>query len=218
MKKLILSALVLSTVILLSYTTTEKTTIPLEGEEIVNHSQQSGIGDFDSPCELILLEEVKQRFNLDASIEITFEDKVYTYPTCAFSWKDGKVTKSMDIGGQKMDIELDSKLLLVMVKDANESNFETSISVYSDGQSEDGIGDKATWSDQRAQLTFLFNSYLFHVHIRASNDNAVNKKNAIEIAKSIIAKLKTHLQRCMEIPANDFLEIRSEFPEVASML
>jgi hypothetical protein len=135
------------------------------------------------------LEEVKKRFNLDASIEISLEDKVYTYPTCTFNWKDGKVTKLMDIGGQKMEIELDSELLIVMVKDANESNYETSISVYSDGQNEGGIGDKATWSAKRAQLTFLFNTYLFHVHVRASNDDTVNKKNAIEIAGDIIAKL-----------------------------
>jgi hypothetical protein len=95
----------------------------------------------------------------------------------------------MDVGGQKIDVDLDSELLIVMVKQANESKYEASISVYSDGQNEEGIGDLATWSPKRAQLTFLSNSYLFHVHVRASNDNAENRKNAIGIAGSIIGKL-----------------------------
>ena len=189
MKKLILLTFVLSSIVLLAYTGTENTRNALEGEERADFGHHSKSSDFDSPCELISLEEVKKRFNLNASIEISLDDKVYTYPTCTFNWKDGKVTKLMDIGGQKMEIELDSKLLIVMVKDANESKYETSISVYSDGQNEGGIGDKATWSAKRAQLTFLFNSYLFHVHVRASNDDAVNKKDAIEIAGDIIAKL-----------------------------
>ncbi len=110
---------------------------------------------FNSPCELVSLEEVKLRFELDESIEISIEDKAYTYPTCSFEWKDGKVTKTMDVGGQKIDVDLDSELLIVMVKQANESKYEASISVYSDGQNEEGIGDLATWSPKRAQLTFL---------------------------------------------------------------
>lgn len=173
----------------MAYTGTENTRKALKGEESANFDQYSKSSDFDSPCELISLDEVKKRFNLDASIEISVENKVYTYPTCTFNWKDGKVTKLMDIGGQKMEIELDSKLLIVIVKDAIESQYETSISVYPDGQNEGGIGDKATWSAKRSQLTFLFNSNLFHVHVRASNDNGVNKKEAIEIAGDIIAKL-----------------------------
>jgi hypothetical protein len=193
MKKLILSTVVLASIILLAYASTENTINDLEGEEIAACGPHSESSNFDSPCELISLEEVKKRFKLDASIEISSEDEVYTYPTCTYSWKDGKVSKSMDIGGQKMNIELDSKLLIVMVKDVNESNYEASISVYSDGQYEGGIGDKATWSPNRAQLTFLFDRYLFHVHVKASNDNAVNRKNAIEIAGDIIAKLYTQV-------------------------
>jgi len=189
MKKLILSTFVLSSIVLSAYTGTENTRNVLEGEVSAAFGENSKSSDFDSPCELISLEEVKKRFSLDASIEISLEDKVYTYPTCTFNWKDGEVTKLMDIGGQKMEIELDSKLLIVMVKDANESNYEMSISVYSDGQNEGDIGDKATWSAKRAQLTFLSNSYLFHVHVRASNDDAVNKMNAIEIARDILTKL-----------------------------
>lgn len=154
MKKIFLLTLILSSTVLLAYTGIEN----------------SKSSDFDSPCELISLEEVKKRFDLDASIEISVEDKDYTYPTCSFNWNDGK-------------------LLIIMVKDASESNYETSISVYPDGQNEDSIGDKACWSAKRAQLTFLFNSYLFHVHVRASNDDVVNKKVAIEIAGDIIAKL-----------------------------
>jgi hypothetical protein len=169
-KKLILPTLVFFSIILLSFAP-EKSR------------------DIDSPCELVSLEEVKLRFELDESIEISFEDKAYTYPTCSFKWKDGQVTKTMDIGGQKMDVELESELLIVMVKEANESKYEASISVYSDGQIEGGIGELATWSPKRAQLTFLSNSYLFHVHVRASNDNAENRKNAIEIAGGIMGKL-----------------------------
>jgi len=166
MKKYILLAFILTPMILSAYTS-----------------------QVDSPCELISLEEVKKRFNLDANLEINFEDKAYTYPTCSVSWKDGKVTKTMDVGGQSIVVDLDSELLIVMVKDANESMYETSISVYSDGQTENAIGDKATWSDKRAQLTFLSENYLFHVHVRASNDNVVNRKHAVEIAASIIARL-----------------------------
>jgi len=169
-KKLILSTLFLSSIMLLAY-------MPEESKV------------FDSPCELVSLEEVRKRFDLDGNIKISFEDKAYTYPTCSFKWKDGKVTKTIDIGGQKMDVELESELLIVMVKEANESKYEASISVYSDGQNEEGIGDLATWSPKRAQLTLLHNSYLFHVHVRASNDNDENRKNAIGIAGVIVGKL-----------------------------
>ena len=147
MKKLILLPFVLSSIVLLAYTGTENTRNAIGGEERADFGQHSKSSDFESPCELISLEEVKKRCNLDASVEISVEDKVYTYPTCTFNWKDGKLTKLMD------------------------------------------IGDKATWSAKRAQLTFFFNTYLFHVHVRASNDDAVNKKDAIEIAGDIIAKL-----------------------------
>ena len=166
MKKSILLAIVLTPMILSAFTS-----------------------DFDSPCELVSLEDVKKRFNLDESVEISLKDKDYTYPTCSVSWKDGKVTKTMDVGGQSIEVDLDSELLIVMVKDANESMYETSISAYSDGQTEDAIGDKATWSDKRAQLTFLSHNYLFHIHVRASNDNILNRKHAVEIAGSIIARL-----------------------------
>ena len=80
MKKSILLAFVLTPMILFAFT-----------------------GDFDSPCELISMEEVKKRFNLDESVEISLEDKAYTYPTCSISWKDGKVTKTMDVGGQSIE-------------------------------------------------------------------------------------------------------------------
>lgn len=170
MKNLIQSTLVLSSIMLFAFSCVESK-------------------DFDSPCALISLDDVKKRFNLDANMEIDFEDKVNSFPTCSFSWKDGGVTKSMDVGGQKIDINLDSELLIVMVKDANESMYERSITAYSDGQVEDTIGDRATWSDKRSQLTFLSKSHLFHVHVRVSNDKAVNRKHAIEIAESFIAKI-----------------------------
>ena len=81
MKKLILLTFVLSSIVLLAYTGTENTRNTLEGKKRAAFSQHSKSSDFDSPCELISLEEVKKRFNLDASIEISLEDKVYTYPT-----------------------------------------------------------------------------------------------------------------------------------------
>jgi hypothetical protein len=37
------------------------------------------------------------------------------------------------------------------------------------------------------------------LHVRASNDDLVNRKDAIEIAGNIIAKLQTHLKRYAEV-------------------
>lgn len=103
----------------------------------------------------------------------------------------------MDIGGQKREIELDSELLIVMVKDANESKYERQYQSIRMDRMKVVLVIKQP--GVLSELTFLFNSYLFHVHVRASNDDAANKKDAIVIAGDIIAKLQIHLMRGEDI-------------------
>jgi len=142
-----------------------------------------------SPCELISVDDVKSICNVSNEVEIVQEDKVYTHPTCTFEWKDGKVTHVMSVGGRDMTIDLPSEVMIVMVSNSNEKMFGQSTSVYKDGVSVDEVGEKAMWGIKMSQLTFLSNGYMFHVHIKVSDDNEDNKQKAIEVAHLLSSKI-----------------------------
>lgn len=142
----------------------------------------------NSPCELVSIEEVKSMFAV-AEHPLEMKDEVYTYPTCVFKWDDGKVTRSSSIGGQEIKSIIPSEVLIVMVKKANEAMFKQSTSIYKQPQEISNLGSKAVWDSRMSQLTFLSNNYMFHVHVKVSNNDTENKEKAIEVSKLIIRKI-----------------------------
>lgn len=156
-----------------------------ESEESKSYSEVS----FDSPCQLISVEEVASICDVSSEFEIIQQDKDFTYPTCIFEWEDKKVSSVMSVGGQDITIDRPSEVMLVMVEDANNNMFKQSASVYKDGAGIDGVGDIAIWGTKMSQMTFLSNGYMFHLKLKVSNDAEDNKQKAIEVAKLIIGNL-----------------------------
>lgn len=154
--------------------------------EVMSDDKEISIG---SPCELVLVDDVRSICNVGSEFEISQEDKEYTHPTCTFKWEDGKVTHKMNIGGNEMSVGMPSEVMIVMVVNSNEQMFTQSTSVYKDGVNVEGVAEKATWTSKMSQLTILSNGYLFHVHLKSSNDDTVNKKQAIEVVELLMSKL-----------------------------
>jgi hypothetical protein len=140
----------------------------------------------DSPCELLDESDVRALFGVDASIEITIEDKDYTYPTCKYEWKDKKVQMTTKVGSMEVTTDLPSEIMLVMVNNVNEKMFDRSVSVYKDGVEVKGLGEKAMWGEKIAQLSVMKGGMMYHIHVKADNDDSINKENAIAIAKKIL--------------------------------
>jgi len=142
----------------------------------------------DSPCELVSLHEIKNMFVVE-EYPIELKDVVYTYPTCIYKWEDEKVTTSRSFGGQEFKTAKPSEVLIVMVKKANETMFKQSTSVYKQPQEISNLGAVAVWDSRMSQLTFLSGNYMFHVHVKVSNDDHDNKQKAIAVAQLIIGKI-----------------------------
>lgn len=82
-----------------------------------------------------------------------------------------------------------SEVLIVMVKKANEDMFKKSTSIYKQPEEISNMGTMAVWDARISQLTFLSNKYMFHVHVKVSNNGIENKEKAIEVSKLIIGKI-----------------------------
>lgn len=145
------------------------------------------LAPINSPCELISMEEVKSMFAVELPIEK--KDVVYTYPTCIYRWEDGKITKSVTFGGQEIISKLPSEVLIVMVEKATEAMFKQATAIYKQPQEISNMGTMAVWDSRISQLTFLSNKYMFHVHVKASTNDAENKEKAIKVANHIIKKI-----------------------------
>ncbi|MBR9978491.1 MAG: hypothetical protein KFH87_10415 [Bacteroidetes bacterium] len=144
---------------------------------------------FESPCELISLEVVKSHIPIPEGINVIKEDEKLTYPTCTFKWKDGIRKKSQTIGTTVVEYDIESKVLIVLVKDANSSMFDRSTSVYKNPEELTELGERAVWGENISQLTFLSKGVMMHVHVQVDNDKSVNRKHAIELTKHLLKGL-----------------------------
>lgn len=142
----------------------------------------------NSPCELISMEEVKSMFAVE-EYPIELKDVVYTYPTCIYRWKDGKITTSVSFGGQEIKSTRPSEVLIVMVKKATADMFKRSTSIYKEPQEISNIGTMAIWDARMSQLTFLSNNYMFHVHVKVTPNANVNKEKAIAVSELLIKNI-----------------------------
>ena len=172
-------------ILLAACNTTEKKTTEVQDKSATFEKP----APINSPCELISLEEVKRMFTI-TEYPIELKDVVYTYPTCIFRWKDGKIITTVSFGGQEIKSVRPSEVLIVMVKNANVAMFKQATSIYKQPQEISTIGSMAIWDVKMAQLTFLSNNYLFHVHVKVSNNDTENKEKAVEVSKLIIKKIK----------------------------
>tara|TARA_R110000737_G_scaffold347664_1_gene379666 strand:- start:15577 stop:16140 length:564 start_codon:yes stop_codon:yes gene_type:complete len=144
--------------------------------------------NFNSPCELVSSKEIKSICNVESKYEIVQADKLYTYPTCTFKWEDKKVSQVTSIGGNEVKYDMPSEVLIVMVSNSTEKMFEQATVVYKDGI-DVSVGEKAIWGNKMSQLTFLAKDYMFHVHLKISNDDSDNKLKAIKVAELLIGKI-----------------------------
>lgn len=142
----------------------------------------------DSPCAVVSADDLRNILDVPQSFKINMEDKDLTYPTCTFKWDDTFV-RVMDMRGTSVNIDMESEVLIVMVKDCTASMFDRSTKVYKDGVSVTNLGDQAIWGEKMNQLTFRSGDVMMHVHVEVDGDSAVNKEGAIKIAKFAIAKL-----------------------------
>ncbi len=152
-------------------------------------AQPENTSEINSPCELVSVEDIKNIFAV-AEYSIETQDKILTFPTCIYKWEDGKVFSIEKMAGQEIKMERPSEVLIVMVKKVNENMFNQSTKVYKQPQVISNVGDMAIWDTRMSQFTFLSNNYLFHVHVKVSNDEIVNRKKAIEVSNLIIEKIK----------------------------
>lgn len=143
----------------------------------------------DSPCEIVDAAKLRVLLEIDATYEIEMKAKNYNYPACSFSWEDGKVVNMVDIGRTVREFAAPSEVMIVLAKETDEAMYNRSISVYKDGVAVEGIGDRATWGEKMAQLTFQTGSLLFHVHVKVDIDMAVNKEKAEKIAAFILGQV-----------------------------
>jgi len=148
--------------------------------------QPSAKGVDVSPCELLSETEIKEALSIPADAETTMKEKSTTFPICMYEWKS--ITFPVKSVGDRI-VDFPAELNIVLVKSANKKMYETSVSYYKDGQAESGVGDMATYSEKRNQITFLANGKLIHVNVRTTKDAASNKAKAINIAKMVIDKL-----------------------------
>jgi hypothetical protein len=74
------------------------------------------------------------------------------------------------------------------VKDTSDKEFKSIVKVYKNAQTINNIGEMAMWDKKMLQLSFLFKNHLFHIHVKASNDEEINKEKAIEVSKLILGK------------------------------
>jgi PBP1b-binding outer membrane lipoprotein LpoB len=144
---------------------------------------------FESPCELITLDVVKSYIAIPDGIDVVSEDKMLTYPTCSFQWKDGVRKESQTIGTTVVTYDLESKVMIVLVKNVNSSMFDRSTSVYKNPEELSGLGERAVWGDNMNQLTFLSKEVMMHVHVHVDNDKSINRKHAIELTKHLLKGL-----------------------------
>lgn len=181
-------AILLCSMLAFACNTNQKKTDAPENKVADKNAKNEKSAAINSPCELISMEEVKTMFAVK-EYTIEMKDVVYTYPTCIFRWEDGKITTSVSFGGQEIKSNMPSEVLIVMVKNANEDMFNRSTSIYKQPHEISNIGSKAVWDSRISQLTFLSNKYLFHIHVKVSNNDIENKEKAIEFSKLIIGKL-----------------------------
>ena len=142
-----------------------------------------------SPCGFVTEAKIKEVLGLPADAVTDMRDVMRTYPTCFYKWESVIFTRKQMISGRELDLEYPAEVVIVLVKHASSQMFDTSTTVYKDGETQDGIGEMAIWGSQMSQLTFLAKGTMIHLNVKVSGDAADNKAKAVELAGLIFDKL-----------------------------
>lgn len=142
-----------------------------------------------SPCGFVTEAKMKEVLGIPADATTEIRDVMRTYPTCFYKWESITFTRKQTISGRELDLEYPAEVAIVLVAKATKKMFETSTSVYKDGEAQDGIGEMAIWGSQMSQLTFLAKGTMIHLNVKVSGDAASNKAKALELSALIIEKL-----------------------------
>lgn len=148
--------------------------------------------EINSPCEILSEAEIKDALEIPADAATTMEEKDRPFSLCKYKWESVPFSGTVNLPGivkTKKSIEQPAEMYITMIKDISKEQYEKSISFYDDAKNQDGIGDIATWSAKKRQVTFLSDGHLIHVYLRTSADEAVNKEQVIKMAKLIGAKI-----------------------------
>lgn len=166
---------------------TEKT----ETEAIVaeNEAAPAATESDSSPCEFVSEAKIKEVLGIPSEASTEIKDVMRTYPTCFYKWESIKFSTKRTIAGKEVSLDFPAEAAIILVGKASEKMFNTSTSVYKDGEAIDGIGDMAMWGTRMSQLTFVAKGTMIHLHVKASGDAIANKAKAVELAALIIQKL-----------------------------
>ncbi len=160
-----------------------------DSDSVSTDSTVNGTSDSKSPCELLTEKEIQLTLAFPENSSPEINDAMRTYPTCFYKWETITYSSEIDVSGTIINIENPSELTIVLVNDATESMYHTSIKVYGDAEKITDVGEMATWGNRLSQISFLKNGYLIHLHLKVSDNTADNKGKAIKLAKLVVANL-----------------------------
>lgn len=145
--------------------------------------------EIDSPCEILTEAEIKDALEIPADAETTMSERDGSYLMCKYRWESVTYQGTANYMKTKRTVSYPADMYITLVKDATKEIYEKSISFYKDAENQDGIGEMATWSAKKRQISFLSDGYLFHVYLVTSADAAVNKAQVFKVAKLIDGKI-----------------------------
>lgn len=137
-----------------------------------------------SPCEILSEAQILNILELPSSAKAEIEYKDITYPSCKYTWKNQSFKTDLELpDGRRKTIDYPSELYVILVHNVSDKQYQQSIEFYKDASKVDDIGEKAVYSPQRRQVTFLKNNTLLHINLRVSGDESVNKEKVFELSK-----------------------------------
>lgn len=152
-------------------------------------ASKSRLGTLSSACEIFTPDEIKQLFNIAHDVELRVAKGNGTFPNCSYEWGKDLVVRTIQAGGQDIEVRDPAKLTLVVAQGISPANFDVSTSVYKDAEDMPGLGDMARWGSSMSQLSVLSGGNLFHINVRVSSDRAERKSKAVEMANQLLRKI-----------------------------
>ena len=108
-----------------------------------------------------------------------------THPTCTYVWG---VPSDKDAARISMGLSPEgNKLMVIFAQTRSAQDWERVISVYSDAESVQDLGEIAVWSSRRSQIS-LMNGEGLVIHVHIDGEEAA-KEQAILVANHVLAQL-----------------------------
>lgn len=144
--------------------------------------------EIESPCEILSEIEIKEVLGIPPEAETKMEEKDRLYSMCKYKWESVPYNSEVRVGDIRKSVDNPAEMYVTMVKDVTAEQFNKAVATYDDGVSQQGIGEMASWSGKKRQVSFFKDGTLVHVYLRTSADEEENKKNVLAMAKSMSEK------------------------------